>query len=340
MVDYLIMLGIVAFLLFLLAYKAEYSSDGNCGFFDKENSEAMRGFWCLVVILVHIPQAYQNPIQDMIGSFAYIGVTFFFMTSAYGLSAALQKKPDLIHIFWRTRLPKLIIPNWVVNVVFGLLLFVMSGITDSIISFVNINSWVKWLICCYFVLWFCHRFTFAEKYQNLIVCVLIALISIFVYILQSIGNIKLDAWCTEMMGFAWGIILFAYYENIKKLFNQNWLVKTTAICLLSLILGISYLALKHIPFWGNYVLKIILGLSILLFILLLNSKIHIGNKISSFLGNISFEIYLIHGHVFQVVEKIAPNINSIGFILLSIVLTIIFATITHSICKILLRTVK
>ena len=52
-------------------------------FMSKDDAVFLRGFWCVIVILVHIPAAYQNRVQDALGSFAYIGVTFFFMTSAY-----------------------------------------------------------------------------------------------------------------------------------------------------------------------------------------------------------------------------------------------------------------
>lgn len=50
------------------------------------------------------------------GSFAYIGVTFFFMTSAYGLKVGAKKNPDSTKVFWRRRLPKLLIPMFLVNV--------------------------------------------------------------------------------------------------------------------------------------------------------------------------------------------------------------------------------
>ena len=116
MSTYLIMTAIVLFLICELAIGAKYQPD-SAHFFDIDNTNAMRGFWCLIVILVHIPAAYQNPIQDMLGSFAYIGVTFFFMTSAYGLSLAQKKNPNSIYSFWRRRLPKLLIPCLVVNVV-------------------------------------------------------------------------------------------------------------------------------------------------------------------------------------------------------------------------------
>ena len=126
MADYIIMGGILLFLLSLLVLGSQYTANGNHSFFDQKNSKAMRGFWCLIVVLVHIPQSYQNLIQDLIGSFGYIGVTFFFMTSAYGLSFGTQARPDALKHFWIKRLPKLLIPNWTTNVVFAIIFFLLD----------------------------------------------------------------------------------------------------------------------------------------------------------------------------------------------------------------------
>lgn len=69
------MILLVLFLGFVVLYR---DSDGRKStFFDLESTNCMRGFWCIIILLVHIPSEYQNSIQDAIGSFAYIGVTFF-----------------------------------------------------------------------------------------------------------------------------------------------------------------------------------------------------------------------------------------------------------------------
>lgn len=155
MITYAIMGAILLLLAFLLLYKAEYTEDTN-HFFDLTNTTAMRGFWCLIVILVHIPAAYQNRIQDMIGSFAYIGVTFFFMTSAYGLKIGAAKNPDSIKIFWRRRLPKLLVPMLLVNIL-GMIMSVAEGKEITWHNLISINAWVLWLLACYFIYWIVNR---------------------------------------------------------------------------------------------------------------------------------------------------------------------------------------
>lgn len=110
MMTNLIMAGILLVLAALLLAGAKYRPNGE-HFFNRENSGAMRGFWCLIVVLVHIPATYQNRAQDMLGSFAYVGVTFFFLTSACGLRLAAVKRPESLKAFWRNRLPKLLVPG-------------------------------------------------------------------------------------------------------------------------------------------------------------------------------------------------------------------------------------
>lgn len=162
MITYAIMALIMLFLAFELLYKAEYMPEGN-HLFDKQNSNAMRGFWCVIVILVHIPAAYQNRLQDMLGSFAYIGVTFFFMTSAYGLRLSIAKNPDSLKYFWRKRLPKLLIPMLLVNIV-SLIYHLVEGKGISFSTLINFNGWVQWLLVCYVIFWAVNRFVTFDKH--------------------------------------------------------------------------------------------------------------------------------------------------------------------------------
>lgn len=325
MSTYIIMSAIVLFLICELVVGAKYQLESN-HFFDLDNTNAMRGFWCIIVILVHIPDAYQNPIQDLIGSFAYIGVTFFFMTSAYGLSLAQKKNPNSINSFWRRRLPKLLIPCFVVNLV-GLLFNVIAKQQTSLMDLGRINEWVQWLIVCYLIFWLCHKFIFGH--QDLLTCVLVIIYSVLIYTLKACGVIENTTWCTEIYGFVWGIILFYIKDKIIAFCRNSWIIKAIMFCLVAGAFGIVYLKLKTTPFLGDYVLKIILGLAIISFVLLLNTRINIGNRVSTYLGNISFEIYLLHHTVFGFVSILIPDLLSGCFIMLSIFGTLAISIVTH-----------
>ena len=79
-------------------------------FLSKEQTTILKGLCCIIVIFVHIPVAYSNKVQDLIGSFAYIAVTLYFLFSAYGLRYSFENKNNYRQNFIRNRILTLLIP--------------------------------------------------------------------------------------------------------------------------------------------------------------------------------------------------------------------------------------
>ncbi len=328
MIDNVIMILTLQFLLFDILYGAQIESD-NQSFFNVKNAQAMRGFWCIIVILVHIPALYQNRIQDMIGSFAYIGVTFFFMTSSYGLSLSLDRNPNSIRFFWCKRLPRLLVISWVVNAFeISVDIFVLNK-NVIVTRIFAINEWVKWLLACYFFMWISFVVCRGKSIWKVITCLMVVASSLYIYFAVANGHFNRPAWTPECYGFVWGIILSSINNRFRAFFLQNWKIKWMLSTVVSLAFGVAYLKYKPVPFTGSYVLKVVLGLAITLFVLISNVKIDYGNKVNLFIGKISFEVYLIHSIVFEVLAAKIPWLSSGLFILLSIVLTVFAATIIH-----------
>ena len=154
MLTYALMLVFVIFMAASVIYGLKFDRDKD-SFMSFDDSNFLRGFWCIIVVLVHIPAVYQNRIQDMIGSFAYIGVTFFFMTSAYGLKYSMMHKNGYMEHFWRRRLPALLVPALIAN---AFTVTMEKGLNEMhFISFLNINGWVKVLLLYYAVFWIIYR---------------------------------------------------------------------------------------------------------------------------------------------------------------------------------------
>ena len=326
MIDNILMLVVLIFIAATTLVGIKIDSSDN-HFFSKDNTLALRGIWCLVILLVHVPYAYHNRIQDMIGSFAYIGVTFFFLSSGYGLTTSENSNQDMITGFWKKRLPKLLITCWAVNIFSRMADYILFRDRPSILALIKIDEWVIWLIGCYLIFWISHKLFFRSWKTVTIMAVVLA--SIVFYMLSKTGTYTLTIWATECYGFIWGITLAELYSKIKQFFTDKWLLKWMVSLLLSLLLGISYLVLKPVPFFGDYLLKIILGLSITLFILIANVRFSIGNRLSLFLGSITLEMYLLHTNVFNIISRLFPAISSGLFIISSIIVTIIAAAIIH-----------
>ena len=120
-------------------------------FFNVDSTNLLRGFWSIVVLLIHVPQEYQNFLQNTMGSFAYIGVTFFFMASGYGLSLGVINKPTTATKgFWKRRLPKLLIPMLLMN----LTTILVNAIIGNEVNFwqvIGITGFVRQLLLFYFI---------------------------------------------------------------------------------------------------------------------------------------------------------------------------------------------
>lgn len=104
--------------------------------------------------------------------------------------------------------------------------------------------------------------------------------------------------------------------------EKKWLLKCAGFCVLAGIAGVAYLKFKPVVFFGDYLLKILLGVLIITFMIAVNRSIAIGNKVSLFLGSVSYEVYLLHGSVFGLLSAFVPRVESGAFIGLSIVITV------------------
>lgn len=309
-------------------------------FFDAYDTYVLRGIFCVIVILVHIPVAYQNQIQDMLGSFAYIGVTFFFMTSSYGLKWGLVHKENYLHSFWRKRLPALLVPAILCNLV-SVGIKIAVGDLVTFWTFININNWVKVLLLFYFVFWCVYflsdKLNLAEGgyWQDILICLIVATFSL----VDKLTPVKLTLiWPTESMGFVYGVVLANCFSTVKSWMKIRWVGKCVILFGISGLLGVAYLKWKDIVFWGDYCLKIALGIVMLLLLLQVTRNFKIGNRTLIFLGTISYEVYLLHHSVFDLLANISVINNSGVFVVSAVVLTVLIATFIKWCSGIIIKT--
>lgn len=111
------------------------------------------------------------------------------------------------------------------------------------------------------------------------------------------------------------------------------MMKAIVLCLISAILGITYLKYKVVWFWGEYLLKVILGIAIILFLFTATSNRKIGNPFGVWLGSISFEIYLSHEIVMGFLAFLITDMQSGAFILATVILTTLLSWGIHSVDK-------
>ena len=322
-------------LLFIICYRISINENSEY-FMSKEYSNILKGIMSIVVVLVHIPFQYSNKIQDAIGSFGYICVTMFFMFSAYGLMYSLDNKKDYIKTFLKQRLLVILIPFFIVNTISLIILKEWNnGIIDMVKVILGVKSitFITVFIIFYIIFYIICKFVNNIKIRGWLLVIFPIIYSIGCYIFQ------IQTWPVEALGFTYGILIYIFKKSIKKYMNEKFKVKLIISMFFSLIVGILYLKYKEIWLIGEYFIKIILGISIIWFVCQVTQKIKINNKILSFLGNISYEVYLLHGLVISLLIKTTINSSDI-FIWLTIIGTILSAFVLNRLDKLIINKIK
>lgn len=338
MVDELLTLVLLMSLLGILVYRASFSDCCN-QLFDKKWSTAIKGLCCILVILVHIPREYSTRLQDIVGSFAYIAVTTFFLLSGYGLTVNKKRKGYVEH-FWRNRLVALFIPMLLVNLL-KVSVHITRGACISIAdNLLSIDGFVLMILLCYSVFYFVFGLELIKNHKTTWICVLILMISLITYFFEDI--IPFTVWPVPCLGFMYGVLLAENRDIILMHLEKYRIldIKTWMLFALTLLIGGGYLKGKNIPFFGDYVLRSILALLMLEILIKVLSKFRPNNKAIDILGEISYEVYLSHGLVISVLKSAQWNLRPGVFILSSIVITVILSYILHQLGTKLIRKLR
>ncbi|MBO8478455.1 MAG: acyltransferase [Bacteroidetes bacterium] len=331
MINYVLTLIAPVLSLFWGGYGSSKRDDAD-DLFSKDYTTVLKGICCIFVVMVHIPAVYQNRLQDAIGSFAFVCVTLFFMVSSYGMQLSAEHKKNYIRHFWRNRLLALLVPCILINIVVCILFWLIRGYPSFSVLW-SINNYVVVLLeyCFWFyVVMLLKRWFKIRKYwiTDILLIAGIVLSSLYSYLSSETGTESAAmGWCYERYGLVWGILMYRYLPYIKRWLISKRCLKVIAFSLLCCILGIAYLKFKTVYFYGEYLLKVCLGLVIILWMLLLTVNRKFGNKVSLYLGNISYEVYLLHGSVMTAISILAPDVSSGVFILSTYFVTVLLSMV-------------
>ncbi|WP_296119024.1 acyltransferase family protein [uncultured Anaerobutyricum sp.] len=294
------------------------------GYMSKIYTNAMKGIMCVIIMYVHIPSKFTNPIQDIIGSFAYVGVFAFFMISSFGCRTSVEKNPNYLNGFWRKRILALFIPAILINIVSFCVKLLVLNIFEmrGLYAF---NQYIYAIIVAYFIFWLVWKTeNIPVSKKDWIVGVICLLCSLLTYI----SPIKLFfIWPTESIGFIYGLILYHHKKSIINQLENNRFIKIIALFLLSAILGVLYMRFKSFFFIGGYVLRVLLAGVLLLLFSAITMNISFEGKLIQRLGNSSYEFYLGHLAVISIIARIFPQISSGAFITIVAFVTLIIAVL-------------
>ena len=302
MVNIIMMIIMLIILAGCTFYKAKVNKDKDY-FMSVDYTKCLKGIMCIVVVLVHIPAQYSNVVQDAIGSFGYICVTFFFLFSAFGLMYSLDNKENYIKHFLKNRLLVLLIPFFISNLINLIVVHNFDSWQDAILILLGIKniSFITLLVAFYIAFYIVNLLIKNKKIAKIVLFALPLIYSI----LSVIFNINF--WRVEILGLCYGIIIYNWYDRLLKQIKSKNILITIMFAIISIVLGTLYLKYKNVEILGDYLLRIVLGISLVIFIYGFTYIVKIHNKVLAFLGSISYEIYLLHGIFIQLFGRINVN---------------------------------
>jgi len=279
------------------------SKNNNNSFFDTQTTASLRGVAVLFLIFGHL--SYVCLKQEMVFHLGgYWAVIIFLFISGYGL----YQRYELNNIggsFWKKRISKLYPPLWItlalfiflnyflLNVSYPLqeILFNMSGITLNKLP-INPPTWfVEYIILQYLIYWLISKLPFAD---------IIKLVGLFVIcfciaILACIPTINYLWWTQYTIAFPVGA-LFGKYQKQIRAFITKYLKNQIFLLIPLIILSVIFL------YWDDFLpdifyLRTIKPLALIIPIILtliIYERINLQSTFLIFLGNYSYEIYLLH----------------------------------------------
>ena len=198
--DYLMILLII-FLITTICFNMRINKTNE--FMSKKQTDILKGICSVIIIFVHIPNNYSNRIQD---------------------------KTDYLNKFLLKRLPSVIIPFLIENIINIIVNKSYNPESFKILGFVYV------LLIYYVVFYLIYKFCKNRETAD-------SLMITFVILFSVIGKLtnSLIGWQTEQIGFILGILIFNYYQYLKAFFKNKAILKLIIMIVISLLLGILYI---------------------------------------------------------------------------------------------------
>ena len=294
---------------------------------DRQQTNIYRGIATLVIVLSHVMGTFGNGVR-VFTPLGGIGVSVFLLLSAYGLNEQWNTvylsipRRQRIKKWWKKRFVSVWIPYMGIQLVaywpfhkFNIWEFVQDLLLIKPLH--PLGWYLQYLFMWYVVFFAVRQIREIDQYREMI----FVLVAIITFIMLS--EIKAE----QSMSFPMGIILSERVKIKDKLFSIRY-------GLTSLVVGILFLAMKQTPKIrsANEIImkgvqlgiKLPCGLGLMIIWYVLSKKYRL-QKTQAFIGGvglISYEIYLIHGYILQLVPH-----NSFGlciFVLGTIILSIVY----------------
>lgn len=313
----------------------------------------LRTIACLGIVLMHVRANINytvggdlfNEIINELTNFVFLFMIISSFSMCCGYFNKIQQNEVTMENFYKRRVIK-ILPFFLflllINIIYepnintlieafanSTLLF---GFLQKNIEVLGV-AWFLGLVVLFYIMFPFFVFLFSNKKRAWIT-------TIVALLMNFVGAYYFDVERTNMfysfIYFCVGGILYLYKEKIENLL-KNKRILSIILIILSTVL---YFIINNDYIFTFKVL--LLSIALIVYAIAFNSKV-LDNKVTAFIGGISFEIYLCHMLIFRVIEKLhLTNITGNEYIsyLISCILVILGAIILAKMFKICYKKIE
>jgi peptidoglycan/LPS O-acetylase OafA/YrhL len=281
-----------------------------------EKTNAIKGILALCILLSHLTGRvdYEIPILGF-SAMGAMGVGAFFFFSGYGLNISLIKNAQYGKKFLIKRLIKVLVPLFTMTCLYTI---VSEGFGNGNFTYVLYrlkvgdpvsNSWYVYAIVFCYLLYALGCKLFSRKTNQYFYIFLFCGIGIAFYIGVVAFLLKWpDWWYKTIECFLIGLLLGWHKKRISSVIQNKYFI-ILGLALISLAISYFFPAICHRIFhtqlnniwlWND----ILMGISFTITLGILIHRVQFDNVVTRFLGNISYEVYLLHGLIMDVLLQI------------------------------------
>lgn len=284
--------------------------------FTKEVSHSLKGLMAMIIMASHLSlcDGVSHPLLTFANKMATTAVALFFFISGYGLSKSLLNSRTGAFQFFASR-------GWVIlkTMLYITLLFVALNswdtssvpslwiMTKNLITHGHTPLPNSWFIFVLLALFACYYLALKITSKKAYIVAILYILSIGLTLWAILLNYGREWWVTNL-AFGTGVLFCFYEKSFLRLFSSRLFITTSLIAIATILYTkVVYLfPLAYIPIiW-----------------ICLTLIYHVGfpftQKPFKWLGDISFEIYLIHGALIVLLRGQHIYIQNSGLYALSV----------------------
>lgn len=293
-----------------------------------QKTNALKGILAICVLISHLYSIFHfesKILNWVVGSLmGYLSVSLFFFLSGYGLESSYEKKKDTyIEKFMKRK----IIPFYTIYVILVGIYVGMRFITGENISFsdiiksliyggtvVKFGWFLQTILVLYLIFWMSYQVNEGGKYK-----ILLCTIGEIVFCIGSYVFEMDTTWYATSVCFLLGVY-WKYFEKgiVKKMERLAVRIAFVGVCLC--FAGIGILIANNL-FSGrssDMVQIMVTSIFFTIALILIVLDIKIENIVTDRLGKISFEIYVLQGLFFILVEQLKIKLPVLSVLLICV----------------------